>query len=235
MTRGGFPHRSGEAAPLSPAALALIARCEVRAAQPVELGVEIAEAPALQQRAVVCYASPTVTAGRLSRRAPCAGMWASGHSRCVHAGAGMLPVAAAVGADDFPRCRHARSRRGRYQWPPRIRTAAPGAGARGPGGPGPGRCRCPGRARPACSGAASPGPAGGGPVWSGCMAQAAAVTAWRRAAGHGNRLGAKPRNLSCRSDRSVRGMPIVDAVQMCSCSAVARYVWLPFMQGVHFP
>ena len=42
-----------------------------------------------------CYASPTVSAGRHSRRAPFAGMWANGHPRYVHAGAGMLAVAAA--------------------------------------------------------------------------------------------------------------------------------------------
>ena len=37
-------------------------------------------------------------------------MWANGHPRYVHAGAGMLAVAAAVGTDDFPRCRHGRWR-----------------------------------------------------------------------------------------------------------------------------
>ena len=61
-----------------------------------------------------CYASPTVSAGSHSRRAPFAGRWANGHPRYVHAGAGMLAVAAAVGTDDFPRCRHGRWRRGRH-------------------------------------------------------------------------------------------------------------------------
>ena len=42
------------------------------------------------------------------------GMRANGHPRYVHAGAGMLAVAAAVGTDDFPRCRHGRWRRGRH-------------------------------------------------------------------------------------------------------------------------
>ncbi len=33
---------------------------------------------------------------------------ANGHPRYAHAGAGMLTVAAEVGADDFPGCRHGR-------------------------------------------------------------------------------------------------------------------------------
>jgi hypothetical protein len=53
-------------------------------------------------------------AGRRSRRTPSAGMPANGHLRYVHAGAGMLTVAAAVGTDDFSRCRHGRWRRGRH-------------------------------------------------------------------------------------------------------------------------
>ena len=80
------------------------------------------------------YASLAGSAGRHSRRAPF-GMWANGHPRYVHAGAGMLAVAAGVGADDFPRCRHGRWRRGptcgtqvtalwlatcRPSWPPGV-------------------------------------------------------------------------------------------------------------------
>jgi len=62
-----------------------------------------------------CYASSSaVSAGRHSRRTPAAACPANRHPRYVHAGAAILTVATAVGADDFPGCCHGRWRRGRH-------------------------------------------------------------------------------------------------------------------------
>jgi hypothetical protein len=60
------------------------------------------------QRARQVLASSAESAGCHSRRTLAAGLHGQWHPRYAHAGAGMLTVAVAVGADDFSRCRHGR-------------------------------------------------------------------------------------------------------------------------------